>query len=86
MQVLQDREDAEPQPEHVAAPPWSALLRRREVQGLLVSRFLFDPVFYFYMYWIPQYLSQIRGASLERIGQLTWIPFLTLSVSSIMGG
>jgi ACS family hexuronate transporter-like MFS transporter len=70
------------------APPvaWRALLRRREVQGLVVSRFLFDPVFYFYMFWIPQYLSQVRGTSPERIGQLTWIPFLTLGVSSVFGG
>ncbi len=65
---------------------WTALLRVREVQGLVISRFLFDPVFYFYMFWIPQYLSQVRGASLERIGQLTWIPFLTLGISSVMGG
>jgi ACS family hexuronate transporter-like MFS transporter len=66
--------------------PWRALLSLREVQGLVTSRFLFDPVFYFYMFWIPQYLSQVRGASLERIGQLTWIPFLTLGVSSVFGG
>ena len=65
---------------------WMALLRLREVQGLVTSRFLFDPVFYFYMFWIPQYLSAVRGASLERIGQLTWIPFLTLGISSVMGG
>jgi len=66
--------------------PWRALLSLREVQGLVASRFLFDPVFYFYMFWIPQYLSQVRGASLERIGQLSWIPFLTLGVSSVFGG
>jgi ACS family hexuronate transporter-like MFS transporter len=65
---------------------WKALLRLRQVQGLIASRFLFDPVFYFYMFWIPQYLSQVRGASLQRIGQLTWIPFLTMGVSSILGG
>ncbi|MPZ20387.1 MAG: MFS transporter [Luteitalea sp.] len=66
--------------------PWKALLRQPEVWGLIGSRFLFDPVFYFYMFWIPQYLSQERGASLERIGELTWIPFLTLGVSSVIGG
>ena len=66
--------------------PGKSLLRLREVQGLVVSRFLFDPVFYFYMFWIPQYLSRTRGASLLRIGQLTWIPFLTLGISSVLGG
>ena len=65
---------------------WRALLGLRQVQGLITSRFLFDPVFYFYMFWIPQYLSQVRGASLQRIGQLSWIPFLTLGLSSVFGG
>ena len=49
-------------------------------------RFLFDPVFYFYMFWIPQYLNRERGASLEDIGRLTWIPFLVLGISSVIGG
>lgn len=68
--------------------PWPVklLLSRREVWGILLTRFLLDPVFYFYMFWIPQYLHQERGASLEEIGRLTWIPFLTLGISSLLGG
>jgi len=38
------------------------------------------------MFWIPQYLHQERGASLSEIGRLAWIPFLTLGVSSCLGG
>lgn len=68
--------------------PWpiAVLLRSREVWGLVIARFLLDPVFYFYMFWIPQYLHQERGASLDEIGRLSWIPFLTLGVSSVIGG
>ncbi|MFN7935826.1 MAG: MFS transporter [Bryobacteraceae bacterium] len=71
-----------------ADKPWpmARLLARKEVWGLLVARFVFDPVFYFYMFWIPQYLSRERGASLEQIGKLAWIPFLTLGISSLLGG
>ena len=87
--ILKERDDedvhgrAEPAAE---ATSWIQLLARRDMRGLVIARFLFDPVFYFYMFWIPQYLSQARGASLERIGQLTWIPFLTLGISSLIGG
>jgi len=72
----------------VAGRPWPMmdLLRRREVWGLVVTRFLLDPVFYFYMFWIPQYLHQERGASLDEIGRLSWIPFLSLGVASLLGG
>jgi len=53
---------------------------------ILAARFVFDPVFYFYMFWIPQFLSKERGLSLEAIGNLFWIPFLTLGISQIFGG
>lgn len=66
--------------------PMGALLSRVDVWGFLATRFLLDPVFYFYMFWIPQYLHQERGASLEEIGKLSWIPFLTLGIGSVLGG
>lgn len=66
--------------------PLAVLLGRREVWGLVATRFLLDPVFYFYMFWIPQYLSQERHASMEDIGRLSWIPFLTLGIASLLGG
>ena len=65
---------------------WGRLLRLRAVWGLVLTRFLLDPVFYIYMFWIPQYLHLERGASLSEIGRLAWIPFLTLGVSSCLGG
>ncbi|MCX6953531.1 MAG: MFS transporter [Verrucomicrobia bacterium] len=63
-----------------------SLLARPAVRRLLVARFCFDPVFYFYMFWIPQYLSRERGLSLAEIGSLTWIPFLALGLSNIGAG
>ena len=62
------------------------LFRDRSLWHLAAARFCFDPVFYFYMFWIPQYLSREHGASLETIGKLTWIPFLMLGISSILAG
>ena len=68
------------------APALSCLVRRMDVWGLALIRFIVDPVFYFYMFWIPKYLHQERGASMEQIGALSWIPFLALGVSNIAGG
>lgn len=69
--------------EHVSL--WRVLMRRDTV-GMALARFLVDPVFYLYMFWIPQYLSTERGLSLTAIGSLTWIPFFALGVSNIAGG
>lgn len=65
---------------------WGSLLVRPEVRRLMASRFCFDPVFYFYMFWIPQYLSRERGLSLAAIGALVWIPFVALEVANLLSG
>jgi MFS transporter, ACS family, aldohexuronate transporter len=64
----------------------ASLLGDRRVSWVLAARFLFDPVFYFYMFWIPQYLTAERGFSQERIGQNLWIPFLVLGLSTVISG
>ena len=66
--------------------PLGTLLRRKETWGLMIARFLLDPVFYFYMFWIPQFLSEAKHVPLATIGRLTWIPFLTLGMSQLAGG
>jgi ACS family hexuronate transporter-like MFS transporter len=70
-------------PHHV---PWRQLLSDARVWRILAGRFFFDPVFYFYMFWIPKYLSDERGFSLKEIGNYTWIPFLALGISNIAAG
>jgi ACS family hexuronate transporter-like MFS transporter len=75
-----------PAAQRKAASSMGSLLRRPEVRRLMIARFFFDPVFYFYMFWIPQYLSRERGMSLADIGALTWIPFFALGVTNIAAG
>jgi ACS family hexuronate transporter-like MFS transporter len=70
----------------IVALPWSALLQDRKLRLLLLARFFFDPVFYFYMFWIPQFLSSERHLSLQQIGSYLWITFLVLGFSQIFGG
>jgi len=66
--------------------PVREILRIKQTWGLILIRFLLDPVFYFFMFWIPKYLSEERGVSFERIGELFWIPFFALGISNIIGG
>ena len=65
---------------------WAEVFRQPAAWQILVARFLFDPVFYFYMFWIPQYLSRERGFSLDEIGSYYWVPFLALGLSNILSG
>jgi len=62
------------------------ILGIKQVWVFILIRFLLDPIFYFYMFWIPKYLNEARGISIEQIGDLFWIPFLALGVSNVLGG
>ena len=64
----------------------SLLFKIRDVWVFILIRFFLDPIFYFYMFWIPKYLSEFRGVSFDKIGSLFWIPFLMLGISNILGG
>jgi MFS transporter, ACS family, hexuronate transporter len=67
------------------APPLR-LLRTRFVSVLTLSKIFVDPVWYFYIFWIPKYLSTVHGFTLADIGKTAWIPFLSADAGNILGG
>ncbi len=66
--------------------PFGTLLRLRETWVFVVMRFILDPIFYFYMFWIPKYLNEERGVDMTEIGRIAWIPFLMMGISNMFGG
>ncbi len=76
-------------PDSATAEPWYAfvrLLRYKEVWGLMLSRFVSDGAFYFFVAWLPLYLAQERGFDIRAIAISAWIPFLAADVGSLFGG
>ncbi|MBZ5516563.1 MAG: MFS transporter, partial [Acidobacteriia bacterium] len=78
--------DASKSNDGTAALPWKALLGFRQVWALMLVRFISDPAWYFYLFWLPEYLHSVRGFSLQQIGYFAWIPFLTADFGSVAGG
>lgn len=75
------------QPAAAAVPPPNrVLLRHAPGWGLILCRFLVGPVIQFYWFWMPSYLYQSRGLSLQMIGLFAWIPYLFGDVGSVGGG
>lgn len=66
--------------------PWLSLLRNRKVLGIVLSRSFGDPVWWFYLVWLPLYLSQARGLNLKQIGLTAWVPFLAGDAGALLGG
>ncbi len=46
---------------------WRDLLRRRETYGIMLARSLTDPVWWFYIFWLPNYLNSQRGFDLKQV-------------------
>jgi ACS family hexuronate transporter-like MFS transporter len=65
---------------------WGDLLKDRNVLALVLCRLVSDPVWYFYLFWIPEYLTRERGFSLAEIGLYAWIPFVAGAVGGMVGG
>ena len=65
---------------------WVELLGYKQVWGLVLARMLSDPVWWFYVFWLPEYLRRERNFSLAMIGYFAWIPFLTADAGNFVGG
>lgn len=62
------------------------LLRDKNVWGIVLGRALTDPIWWFYVFWLPQYLSDARGFSLARIAMFAWLPFVAADLGNFTGG
>lgn len=62
------------------------IIGTQAVWGMLVTRMLATPVWWFYVFWLPDYFSQARGFSLKEIGYYGWIPYITVDFGKIIGG
>jgi ACS family hexuronate transporter-like MFS transporter len=65
---------------------WKELLPNRSLWGCAVARFLADPVWYFYVFWLPGYFVSARGFDIKAIAMFLWLPFLTADFGSFFGG
>jgi ACS family hexuronate transporter-like MFS transporter len=62
------------------------LAGNRNVWGIVLGRALTDPIWWFYVFWLPQYLSDARGFSLKRIALFAWLPFVAADIGNFTGG
>lgn len=65
---------------------WRDLLRIRTIWTLIIVRILSDPVWYFMLFWLPNYLVSERGFSLELMGKTAWLPYVGVDIGLLLGG
>ena len=64
---------------------WKQVFLFRGTWLLLLGRLITDPVWYFYQFWFPKYLSADRHLSQDQL-KITWIIYAAAGVGSLLGG
>lgn len=68
------------------AAPWLSLFSFPQVWGLIIGKFLGDAAWYFYLFWLPKYLYDVRGFDTKQVGYFAWIPYAASGIGCLIGG
>ncbi len=82
-ELIESDREAENETQKVS---WIGLLRYRQTWSFIVAKFMTDPVWWFFLIWLPDYFKKTRGLDIKE----SWIHLVTIyvivTVLSIFGG
>jgi ACS family hexuronate transporter-like MFS transporter len=73
-------------PEAITRVSWRALLPHRQTWAFAVAKLLTDPIWWLYLFWVPDFFSRTHGLSLVSIGPPIIAIYLMADVGSVGGG
>lgn len=69
-----------------ASIPWRKLLAYRQSWSLILVRFLTDPIWWFFLFWLPDFFSKHFGYNIKESALLLIVIYALVTVLSILGG
>ncbi len=72
--------------EKITPIPWSKLFPHRQTWAFAIGKFMTDPIWWLYLFWIPDFLNRNHGLDLKSIGLPLVVIYLVADVGSIGGG
>lgn len=69
-----------------AAVTWRQLLAIRQTWSFILAKFLTDPVWWFFLIWLPDYFNKTQGLEMKRLGLPLVSIYAIVTVLSIGGG
>ena len=73
-------------PDAPARVPWRTLLGYRQTWAFAIGKFMTDPIWWLYLFWIPDFLNRNHGIDLRTIGPPLVVIYIVADVGSICGG
>jgi MFS transporter, ACS family, hexuronate transporter len=65
---------------------WVSLLGIRQTWAIVLAKFLIDPVWWFYLFWVPDFLQTKHGLALKGLGLPIMVIYLISDAGSVAGG
>lgn len=69
-----------------ASATWKRLLGRRETWAFAIGKFMTDPIWWFYLYWLPKFLDTRYDIKLAKVAAPLIVIYLLADVGSVGGG
>ena len=73
-------------PDRATSLTWRQIVPHRQAWAFAIGKFLTDPIWWLYLFWIPDFFSRTYGLDLKNIGPPLVIIYLLADVGSIGGG
>jgi ACS family hexuronate transporter-like MFS transporter len=66
--------------------PWISLFAHRQTWAFIVGKLMADPVWWFYLYWLPKFLDAKYGVKLAQVAAPIIVVYLIADIGSVGGG
>ncbi len=73
-------------PDPQLSVPWLTLLAYRQTWAVVLAKFLTDPIWWFYLYWLPKFLNAEHGLTIDKLGPPLVVIYMVSDGGSIFGG
>ena len=73
-------------PEPAVRVPWSRIMRHRQAWAFVAAKFMTDPIWWFFLFWLPKFLHSQYGLTLTGLGLPLIAIFVMADIGSIAGG
>ncbi|GAB3639872.1 MFS transporter [Spirosoma arcticum] len=65
---------------------WRSVFRKRAIWGFMFGKLFTDPIWWFFLFWLPAYLSDVYHLDLKKLGAPLIIIYLAATIGSLGGG
>ena len=73
-------------PEPTVNLPWAGVLAHGQLWAIVIGKFLTDPIWFLYLFWIPDFLNKTRGVTLFNLGLPMVVIYVAADFGSVGGG